>query len=37
VNPKEASGPEDDASFDEAIAEIYHRQMELRRAEARGL
>lgn len=37
VNPKEASGPEDDASFDDAIAEIYHRQMELRRAEARGL
>ncbi|MBS0192499.1 MAG: sigma-70 family RNA polymerase sigma factor [Phycisphaerales bacterium] len=31
LNPKESSGPEDDASFDDSIAEIYHRQLELRK------
>ncbi|MDX9912151.1 MAG: sigma-70 family RNA polymerase sigma factor [Phycisphaerales bacterium] len=31
VNPKRSGERVDDALFDEAIAEIYHRQMELRR------
>jgi len=36
VDPSKAPEKADDALFDEAIAEIYHRQMELRAAEEAG-
>lgn len=37
LNPKVSGDKSDDALFDEAVAEIYHRQMELRRADGLGL
>ncbi len=36
LNPKMNGDKGDDAMFDDAIAEIYHRQMELRRADRSG-
>ncbi|USO00139.1 MAG: sigma-70 family RNA polymerase sigma factor [Phycisphaeraceae bacterium] len=37
LNPNPSGDKPDDALFDEAIGEIYHRQMELRRADEMGL
>ena len=37
LNPKASGDKADDALFDEAIGEIYHQQMELRRADQIGL
>lgn len=37
LNPKASPDRADDTLFDEAIGEIYHRQMELRRADETGL
>jgi RNA polymerase sigma factor (sigma-70 family) len=37
LNPKAPCDKADDTLFDEAIGEIYHRQMELRRADEQGL
>ena len=37
ANPKDKATPADDAMFDEAIAEIYHQQMELRRRDEKVL
>jgi len=39
LNPKASPGGDkaDDALFDEAVGEIYHRQMELRRADEMGM
>jgi RNA polymerase sigma factor (sigma-70 family) len=36
LNPKITPGPDDDALFDDSISEIYHRQMEMRRAQTVG-
>ena len=33
-NPKTSPTPADDALFDESVAEIYHRQMEIRKADS---
>jgi AcrR family transcriptional regulator len=37
LNPKASGDKADDALFDEAIGEIYHQQMELRRADQLGM
>lgn len=37
LNPKASGDKADDALFDEAIGEIYHQQMELRRADQAGM
>lgn len=37
LNPKASGDKADDALFDEAIGEIYHRQMELRRADEQAM
>ncbi len=37
LNPNSSGDKPDDALFDEAIGEIYHRQMELRRMDETGL
>ena len=37
LNPKTDTKPADDAAFDDAIAEIYHQQVELRRRDERAL